>query len=196
MKAEGARKAAGEPTRAQINEALHHPLRERILRVLSEGTASCTQLAEQLGESFDQVYYHLRKLRDLNCVELVRVDRARGGRESFYRATVRYMLDSSDVEALSRLTNESHSVSIIEKVFAEIRYSMEDGAFDSSEDRAVLRTHHLLDKEAFHKIVKVAERTVKEFLQIEAESVERRSRSGENGFMVTTAILSFINAPE
>ena len=72
----------------RLAKALSHPLRPRILQRLADGAvASPNQLAEALGERLGNVSYHVRILRELGLVELVRTEPRRGALEHFYRAT-------------------------------------------------------------------------------------------------------------
>lgn len=77
------------PTReARIAKALAHPLRARMLELLGEQTLSPADLATQTGAPLGVVAYHVRMLRDYECVELVRTEPRRGALQHFYRATV------------------------------------------------------------------------------------------------------------
>src|SRR4051812_11744365 len=85
----------------RLAKALSHPLRPRILQCLDEGgVASPNQLAEALGERLGNVSYHVRILRELGLVELVRLEPRRGALEHFYRATARPWLDDEQWAAL------------------------------------------------------------------------------------------------
>src|SRR3954470_8878272 len=77
----------GETSEARIAKALAHPLRARILQRLGERVASPGDLALELGAPLGVVSYHVRMLRDYDCVELVRTEPRRGALQHFYRAT-------------------------------------------------------------------------------------------------------------
>ena len=68
----------GETSEARIAKALAHPLRARILQRLGERVASPGDLATELGAPLGVVSYHVRMLRDYDCVELVRTEPRRG----------------------------------------------------------------------------------------------------------------------
>src|SRR3954451_23495557 len=80
---------AGGTAEARIAKALAHPLRGRILQRLRERVASPADLAAELGAPLGVVSYHVRRLRDYDCVELVRTEPRRGALQHFYRATAR-----------------------------------------------------------------------------------------------------------
>src|SRR4051812_5305040 len=91
---------AGETAEARIAKALAHPLRARILQRLGERVASPGDLAAELGAPLGVVSYHVRMLRDYDCVELVRTEPRRGALQHFYRATARPTLDEEQWRTL------------------------------------------------------------------------------------------------
>src|SRR4051812_37071229 len=90
----------GETSEARIAKALAHPLRARILQRLGERVASPGDLALELGAPLGVVSYHVRMLRDYDCVELVRTEPRRGALQHFYRATARPNLDADQWRTL------------------------------------------------------------------------------------------------
>src|SRR3954467_7349159 len=84
---------AGETSEARIAKALAHPLRAQILKRLGERVASPGELAAELGAPLGVVSYHVRMLREYECVELVRTEPRRGALQHFYRATARPTLE-------------------------------------------------------------------------------------------------------
>jgi DNA-binding transcriptional ArsR family regulator len=74
--------------RVEQAEALLKPRRVDLLRRLAE-ERTCTELAAELGETPQQVYYHVKKLEGAGLVERVRERRVRGIVEGIYRARAR-----------------------------------------------------------------------------------------------------------
>lgn len=69
--------------------AFGHPLRQRILRLLSTDPMTNKQLAQKLGESPARLHFHVRELHRAGLIELV-AERPKGGvLEKYYRATAR-----------------------------------------------------------------------------------------------------------
>src|SRR3954467_7889186 len=91
---------AGETSEARIAKALAHPLRARILQRLRERVASPGDLAVELDAPLGVVSYHVRMLRDYDCVELVRTEPRRGALQHFYKATARPQLDEDQWRTL------------------------------------------------------------------------------------------------
>src|SRR3954453_11745439 len=90
----------GETSEARIAKALAHPLRARILQRLGERVASPGDLAVGLRAPLGVGSYHVRMLRDYDCVELVRTEPRRGALQHFYRATARPTLDEDQWRTL------------------------------------------------------------------------------------------------
>src|SRR3954452_8660904 len=84
----------GETSEARIAKDLADPLRARILQRLGERVASPVDLSVELGAPLGVVSYHVRMLRDYDCVELVRTEPRCGALQHFYRAIAGPNLDA------------------------------------------------------------------------------------------------------
>jgi DNA-binding transcriptional ArsR family regulator len=82
--------------------ALAHPLRLRILAMLSERASSPARLAAQLGVRVNVAAYHVKRLHQLGLAEPVEVRRGRGGLEHFYAVRGRPSFTDEAWEALDR----------------------------------------------------------------------------------------------
>jgi DNA-binding transcriptional ArsR family regulator len=85
---DGARKAeahAEEPT-AQLR-ALAHPVRLRILSLLTGAAMTAADVARELGITHANASYHLRQLADAGEIAVVSHESIRGGRAKRYRYT-------------------------------------------------------------------------------------------------------------
>jgi DNA-binding transcriptional ArsR family regulator len=76
-----------EPDPDALIATLNHPLRRRILRVLNhQEAASPVELSRSLQEPIGNISYHMKCMRNLDVVELVRTKPVRGTIEHFYRS--------------------------------------------------------------------------------------------------------------
>src|SRR4051795_11934298 len=91
---------AGETSEARIAKALAHPLRARILQRLGEREARPGGVAPPLDAPLGVISYHVRMLREYECVELVRTEPRRGALQHFYRAIARPNLDEGQWRTL------------------------------------------------------------------------------------------------
>ncbi len=176
---------------AALHKALAHPLRERILVVLSERTASPTELSELLEEDFDLVAYHVRVLAKADLIELVDTDSRHGGKQHFYKSSVRPILDTAGAERLPQLLRETSSVSIIPLVIGDLIESVEAKAFDSRPARSLLRMAMVVDELGMEESGEAALAYLDTLCEIQARSASRLAEKGDTGFNVQTATLVF-----
>ncbi|OZM74291.1 transcriptional regulator [Amycolatopsis antarctica] len=65
--------------------ALAHPLRLRILSLLTGAAMSAAEAARELGDSQANISYHLRRLHDAGLLDIVEEVSVRGGQAKRYR---------------------------------------------------------------------------------------------------------------
>jgi DNA-binding transcriptional ArsR family regulator len=183
----------------RLAKALSHPLRQRILQRLTDGrVASPSELAGALDEILGNVSYHVRMLRDLDCVELVRTEPRRGALEHYYRATVRPWLDD---EQWARLPPSFRDITL-GRTFSEIvekaSSASRDGGFDHPGTR-VTRVPLAIDEKGRDEIAALLAETLQTARRIHAESADRnRDRDPDTPPMIATelAMLHFRHADD
>jgi DNA-binding transcriptional ArsR family regulator len=185
----GGNRPPGETSEARIAKALAHPLRARILQRLGERVASPGDLAAELGAPLGVVSYHVRMLRDYDCVELVRTEPRRGALQHFYRATARPTLEDDQWRTLPPGLRRELAGETIHELVTDLAASADAGLLEDS-DIVVDRTPLELDERAFKKLNKLLARTHDQALQIASESAARVNE-GEGGIATEVAILHF-----
>src|ERR1700754_791763 len=123
----------GETSEARIAKALAHPLRARILQRLGERVASPGDLAAELGAPLGVVSYHVRMLRDYDCVELVRTEPRRGALQHFYKATARPQLDDSQWRTLPSQLRRELSGETISDLVTDLASAADAGTLEDAE---------------------------------------------------------------
>ena len=131
---------------SNIVKALSHPLRMRILARLNEGVASPNEMAKEFDESLPLVSYHVRILRELDCIELVRTTPRRGAIEHHYRALTRPWLDDEDWSQLPPSARKAVSNTILTKAFGDVREAVRQGTFDDRTERHLSYAPLILDE--------------------------------------------------
>jgi DNA-binding transcriptional ArsR family regulator len=184
----------GETSEARIAKALAHPLRARILQRLGERVASPGDLALELGAPLGVVSYHVRMLRDYDCVELVRTEPRRGALQHFYRATARPTLDEDQWKTLPSSLRKELSGETLGAIVDDMRTAAEAGTLDDPEV-IVQRVPLELDERAFKKLNKLLTKTHEQALAIAAESAERQGEKSPNVFPTEVALMHFRRAP-
>jgi DNA-binding transcriptional ArsR family regulator len=94
----------------RLVRALGHPLRVRILEILSNRVASPNTLSKELGVDLGDVAYHTRTLNRCGCLELVDTARRRGATEHFYKAAPRTTLTWTALDLDERGWDEVASI--------------------------------------------------------------------------------------
>ncbi|HET6506034.1 MAG TPA: helix-turn-helix domain-containing protein [Baekduia sp.] len=137
---------------SNIVKALSHPLRMRILTRLNEGVASPNEMAKEFEESLPLVSYHVRILRELDCIELVRTTPRRGAIEHHYRALTRPFLNDDDWAQLPPSARKAVSNTVLSKALGDVRNAVAAGTFDDRSDRHLSYTSLALDEEGWRKL--------------------------------------------
>jgi DNA-binding transcriptional ArsR family regulator len=187
------RRPPGETSEARIAKALAHPLRARILQRLGERVASPGDLAVELGAPLGVVSYHVRMLRDYDCVELVRTEPRRGALQHFYRATARPQLDEDQWRTLPSGLRRELAGETIQEVVDDLAEAADGGMLDDPEV-TVTRTPLELDERGWRKLNRLLSRTMEQALQIASESAARHADGGTAVFPSELAILHFKRA--
>jgi DNA-binding transcriptional ArsR family regulator len=179
----------GETSEARIAKALAHPLRARILQRLGERVASPGDLATELGAPLGVVSYHVRMLRDYDCVELVRTEPRRGALQHFYRATAVAQLDEQQWRTLPSGLRRELAGETIGGLVQDLAAAADAGTLDDPE--VVLSCTPLeLDERGWRKLNRLLSRTLEQARQIASESAARDGAA----FRTEMAILHFKRA--
>jgi len=165
---------AGETSEARIAKALAHPLRARILQRLGERVASPGDLAVELGAPLGVVSYHVRMLRDYDCVELVRTEPVRGALQHFYKATARPSFDEAQWRTLPTTLRRELIGETIQGLVDDLAAAADAGRLEDP-DVVLKRTPLELDERGYRKLNKLMAKTLDQALAIAAESAERGS---------------------
>src|SRR4051794_13886268 len=183
----------GETSEARIAKALAHPLRARILQRLGERVASPGDLAVELGAPLGVVSYHVRMLRDYDCVELVRTEPRRGALQHFYKATARPNLDDSQWRTLPSQLRRELAGETIQALVGDLAASSDAGTLEDPET-IMTRTPLELDERAWKKLNRLLARTHDQALAIAAESSARRGDGAADVFPTELGVLHFKRA--
>ena len=153
-------------------KALGHPLRLRILEVISDrGEASPVALAREFGRPLATVSHHARVLRDLGCIEVVRTRQRRGAVEHFYRAVSRPFLDDDDWAQLPAVLRRGMARELFRRIFTEASDSGTEGGFDDA-SACIARLPLELDERGRRELSELLHATLQR-----AEAIERRSQA-------------------
>lgn len=175
----------------RLAKALSHPLRQRILQRLNEGgVKSPNELSRELGDPLGNVSYHVRILRELDCVELVRTEQRRGALEHYYRATAQPWLDDKQWARLPAAFRRKTLGRTLSELLESAGEASTAGGFDHPE-AVVNRLPLELDEQGWSDVVKLLNDTLEASLKIQSESQKRQADPGAGPIRTELGILHF-----
>ena len=178
----------------RLAKALSHPLRQRILQRLNEGgVKSPNELSRDLGDPLGNVSYHVRILRELDCVELVRTEQRRGALEHYYRATAQPWLDDKQWARLPAAFRRKTLGRTLSELLQSAGDASSSGGFDHPE-AMVNRVPLELDEQGWSDVVKLLNDTLESAVKIQAESQKRQESEPGTEVRTELGILHFRTA--
>ncbi len=182
--------------RPNLIKAISHPLRADILAILNERVASPNQLSQELGEGLSQVSYHVKVLKDYDCIELVDTKQRRGAVEHFYRATTRAILSDDDWAQLPKSLRSGMSASLVQGMIDDVSAAMRGGTFAARDEHHVSWTPVIVDEEGWRDLAETLSDTLERVFTIQAESAERMIESGEESLSAAVAMIGYEAYPQ
>jgi DNA-binding transcriptional ArsR family regulator len=171
--------ATGEKLDQGLVKALGHPLRQRLLILLHKyGEASPRELALRCGEPLGNVSYHVRILKDNDCVELVRTEPRRGAVEHFYRATARPILDDTQWAELPASVRRALFGQTLREVWDDLVAAAAGTGLDDPQAH-VSRTWFDLDDTAWKEMAAALSAVLDKGFELQAESAGRVANDPE-----------------
>lgn len=190
-KTKSARKEKAKGVDQKLVKALAHPLRVEILTILNERMASPNELSKQLDEGLSQVSYHVKVLKDFDCIEMVKTEPRRGAVEHYYRATARAYLTDPDWRSLPASIKPGVSASSVGMINEQVFAALSSGTFDSRDDRHVSWTPGIVDQQGWEESVELVNDTLEQIIKIHAGSAKRLAKSGEEGIPAMAVLMNF-----
>jgi DNA-binding transcriptional ArsR family regulator len=175
----------------RLVKALAHPLRVEILTILNERMASPNELSKELEEGLSQVSYHVKVLKDFECIEMVKTEPRRGAVEHYYRATARAYLTDRDWRSLPDSVKPGVSSSAVQMIVNDVFEALSGGTFDLRDDRHVSWTPGVVDEQGWDESVDLVNETLEQLIKIHAGSAKRLAKSGEEGIPATAVLMNF-----
>lgn len=168
-------------TNPRLASAMSHPTRLRAMRILSERIATPGEIAAAIDEPINNVAYHIRVLKRLECIELVRTRQVHGGRvaEHFYRATQRPYWDDAAWEELDDSEKLAVTGAIMRQISEDIAEAMSHGTFHSTDDNHISRSPMVVDNEGWQEIISLLVGAMDELLEIQTRVNARKASATE-----------------
>jgi DNA-binding transcriptional ArsR family regulator len=173
-----------------------HPTRIRTLRVLTEREATPREIAAEIGEPLNNVAYHIKVLKKLGCIELVRVDQARGGRvaEHVYKGTQRPYWDQADLEQLDEAEKLNVVYGVLQHISEDVATAMASGTFFDHDDNHLSRMPMVVDQDGWEEVIELLDGTLDALMKIQ-ERINDRGAEASGTKLAKVAILHFESPP-
>jgi DNA-binding transcriptional ArsR family regulator len=174
-----------------VIKALAHPVRVLALAILNERVASPNAIAQEIGEGVGHVSYHIKVLKECECIEMVDTVPRRGAVEHYYRATARAFLDDESWRRLPASVRPSLTATLLQDIFDDAGAALSAGTFDAREDRHLAWTPMIVDAEGWDEITAASAALLERVFEIQAASAARLTKSGEPGTQISVASLAY-----
>lgn len=181
---------SGEEVDQQMVRALGHPLRVEILRQLEEGPSGPKRLSDRIGEALCNVSYHMKVLRDCDCVELIDTIPARGAVEHIYELRPKGAIGSGNWKEVPPALRTHYAGSSLAAFTNRAVEALDAGTGDAREGSGITWLPLRVDEEGWGELRRVLRNVEKRFRVIAERSAERRE-SAEDAFPVIVAVAAF-----
>lgn len=170
-----------------------HPTQLKALTILTERVASPKEVAIELGLTKAKaglVSHHIRALEKADLVEEVRTEQRRGAVEHFFKASRRPIVTEEEAREWTVEQREEFSRYIIVCISRDFGMAIEYKTLDDDRyiERHLTRTPLLLDRKGFEDLLSAYMQVFDRSFEIQAESDERRSHTGEEGLPVSSVL--------
>jgi DNA-binding transcriptional ArsR family regulator len=179
----------------RLVKALAHPLRVEILAILNERMASPNELSKELDEGLSQVSYHVKVLKDFECIEMVKTEPRRGAVEHYYRATARAFLADTEWQGLPDSIKPGVSSSVLQMIVDDVVGAINGGSFNARDDVHMSWTPGVVDEKGWNETVDLVNETLERVIKIHADSAKRLAKSGDEGIPATAVLMNFEGLP-
>jgi DNA-binding transcriptional ArsR family regulator len=176
----------------RLVRALGHPLRIKILEILTERVASPNRISDDLETGLSHVAYHTRALDKCGCLELVDTAQRRGATEHFYKASPHSFIGDRIWRRVPRALLGGVSGATLQSFMDRAVAALEAGTIDGREDTTLYWMPVRLDEEGWREVTTTMEETVDRVLSIETESKQRLVRhKGRGAISAIVGVASF-----
>ncbi len=176
----------------RLVRALAHPLRIKILEILTERVASPNRLSGDLDAGLSHVAYHTRALDKCGCLELVDTAKRRGATEHFYKAAPHSFIGDRIWRRVPRALLGGVSGATLQSFMDRAVAALEAGTIDGREDTTLAWMPVRLDQQGWDKVAATMEETVDKVLTVQGESRRRLARSkGRGAISAIVGVASF-----
>jgi DNA-binding transcriptional ArsR family regulator len=177
-------------TDPRVAKALAHPLRLEILRVLGDRTSSPSEIAAEIGAPLTNVSYHVRKLRSLGLIKLVRKTPKRGVVEHYYSAKPRRTVTDEAWGGTPAIVKEALMAPVTESAAALMVQAAGSGGYDRPEAH-FSRQEIKVDERGWRELAKVLAKALDDIERVELAAAARLKAGGSEPIVAASLIQLF-----
>jgi predicted transcriptional regulator len=163
----------------------------KVLIYLVERTGSPKEIGDRLKLKTATASHHVQKLLRMGLIELIEEKEVHGAIQHIYRAVVRPIVSDVEWDKLSITERQRYSIWIVQLILVDAAKSFAAKLFDARSNNHLSRTPMVVDEEGLVEVAEIQRRALIETIQAEANSAERRLRSGEPGINLIAAMMCF-----
>jgi DNA-binding transcriptional ArsR family regulator len=181
----------------RLMKAVSNPTRVDILNILMDGPSSPSKIARRLDNvDVNLASHHIKVLRELGCVELVREIKHGGRTEHVYKATKRHYFSTAEWEAIAPKDGHPITIDILRMISENLGSSLVAGDFDRKRDRHLSRSPINVDQEGWAEVGRILQRALEEVHEVAARSAERAEHSGEELVKICVVLIQILSADQ
>jgi hypothetical protein len=177
-----------EPIDPRLVRALAHPLRIRILEVLTERVASPNALATELEMDLGDVAYHTRALDRCGCLELVRTAQRRGATEHFYKAAPHAFIGNRSWRKVPRSVRGAVTAASLQTFIDKAIAALEAGTLDERDNTTFSWMPVHLDERGWEEVTTILAEASDRVLAVQQASRRRTARCGKTKRMISAVV--------
>lgn len=169
----------------RLVRSLAHPLRIRILELLTDHVASPNAIANELEAALGDVAYHTRALDRYGALELIETAQRRGATEHFYKAKPGAFVGGPPWRKVPQSVRGGISAATLQTFLDKAIAALEAGTLDGREDTVFRWMPLFLDERGWKEVVAIQEEATKLMLAAHLRSQDRLSEGGGKGAVST-----------
>ena len=172
----------------RLVKALAHPLRIRILEVLTERVASPNRIAEELKTGLSHVAYHTRTLDRCGCIELVETAQRRGATEHYYKAKPHAFIGDRAWRKVPRPVRGAITAAALQTFMDKAVTALEAGTIDDREDTTFSWMPVHLDQKGWSEVTSILAEATERVLAAQAAADRRAEESGRDERRISAVV--------
>lgn len=184
----------GKSIEERVSDALAHRIRIEILTLLNEGVYTADDIAELIGESRQNVHHHLRRLFGGGSIEIARIEKRRNTDLHFYRAVEMPSFSEEDIAAMTPEERQATAGLIVQCSTAELMAALRAGKLNNDLQVCLAWRWFNFDEQGRDELADEQHKFWERVREIEAESINRRSNSGDAATSYVVAAWGFERA--